>query len=213
MERLGTFGGGIQQPMGVSDGHTRGYAPTVDVFFFRNSKSKAQAEVADAVARREPVAERDATIPGVVAPTATTVDAVGARGVIQVLTPFPHIATHVIDTQLVRRFHLYWVSFITAIIHIPSYIAQGVASTILISPALISSLGRILPLGLLRQTEVLSCEGVQTADEFLAVIPVHPLHRTVISSEVRGIAAHHRLPQSLRHLGLTNIERGAQPFY
>ena len=33
-EHLDTFGGGIRRPMGVFGGHTRGYAPTADVFFF-----------------------------------------------------------------------------------------------------------------------------------------------------------------------------------
>ena len=80
------------------------------------SEGKAQAEVAVAARRVGAVTIRHAAVPRAVAPATATAHAVrptlGTGGIglrcacvttIPIITPFEHVATHIVDAQLVRR--------------------------------------------------------------------------------------------------------------
>ena len=120
-----------------------------------------------------------------------------------VLAPLPHVAAHVVQPQLVRSFGGNRMGGGAAVVPIPRHIINVVAAGVLVALAAVAAAGGILPLGLGGQTEVLPCHLVQLADERLAVVPAHILHRALqVAGEMAGVAAHHGLPQLLGDLGL-----------
>ena len=96
--------------------------------------------------------------------------------VIPIATPFPHVATHIVDAQLVGRLGGNGVGLVATVIIIPSHVAEGVAATILIASALVATASGKLPFRLGGQAEVLAGEGIQFGDKLLAIFPRNIIH-------------------------------------
>ena len=125
----------------------------------------------------EPI--RDTAAPRVAAPITAAENAARARrralrirlriaavAAFPVLTPLTHVTAHVVQSQLVRLLRAYRVSIATAVGCIPSHVTYAVARAVLVSSALASSAGRVLPLRLRRQAERFSRQLVQLRNEF-----------------------------------------------
>ena len=97
--------------------------------------------------------------------------------------------------------------FAGAIFVMPRHVTDIIAAAIFIASALAATACGKFPLGFGGQPEVLPGERVQFADKRLAIIPAHLLHRMASTFEFTGVAAHHRLPQFLRDLGLADVVR------
>ena len=181
-------------------------------------EDEAQPEVVVRVAGRvvEPV--RGAAEPGRVAPAATAAHAerptacAGGIGLgvavvtaVPVLTPFPNVACHVIDAEFVGLFCFHGMRLVVAIAFIPCHVVNAAAAAVLRVAALVAAAGSKFPFRFGGETETFAREGVQLADEGLAIVPRHRLHGQVVAFEVGRIAAHHCLPQCLRHLRLTDV--------
>ena len=107
----------------------------------RELEGKAKPDAVVPVVRVDDEPERNAAVPGVAAPTAATQNAVRARRrslrvrlrtaaviTIPVVTPFPHVAAHVVDAKFVGGLGAYRVSGDTTVIFIPSNITKSIAS-------------------------------------------------------------------------------------
>ena len=130
---------------------------------------------------------------------------IGTVSAINVLTPFPHIAAHVIDTQLVGRFLGYLMRGAAAVTLVPAQVRHRVGTGIFVAHRQASASSGIFPLGLGQHAVLTSSHLVQAPDEFLAVLPGHLLHGRLLILEVAGVTAHDALPQALRHLGLADV--------
>ena len=137
------------------------------------SEGKAQAEVEATVRREAAVTKRHAAEPRDEVPATATVHAerptIRTCGIVlrrtavstfPIATPFPYVATHIVDAQLVGRLFGYGVGLFVAIIPIPCHIVEGVAATILIASALVATASGKLPFRLGGQAEVLAGDGV-----------------------------------------------------
>ena len=153
------------------------------------SEGKAQAEVADTARRAAAETIRHAAFPREVDPATATAHA--ARPTIRtcgivlrrtavstfpIATPFPYVAGHIVDAQLVGRLGGYRVGLVGTVIIIPSHVAEGVAATILIASALVATTCGELPFCLGGQAKVLAGEGVQFANKGLAIFPRNKIH-------------------------------------
>lgn len=124
---------------------------------------------------------------------------------VPVLAPFPHIAAHVEQTQLVGCFGADGMGGGAAVIAVPCYITEFVAARVFVTLAAVPAASGVLPFGLGGQAEVLAGQLVQLGDERLTVIPAYALHGSLqVAGEASGVAAQHRLPQLLGDLGLTD---------
>ena len=146
---------------------------------------------ADATARlTDSTPSRHSTIQKVVAPATATDYAVrptiGACRIglssatvraIPVATPFPQVATHIVNAQLVGRLGGYGVSLVTAIVVIPSHITNLVAATVFVALAHVTTPSSIFPFCFSGQAEVFAGEGIQFGDKLLAIVPRHLLYR------------------------------------
>ena len=68
-----------------------------------------------------------------------------------------------------------------AVVVVPCYISEVVASAVLIVATAVAAPCSILPLRLCGQTEVLTGHGVELEEEVLAVIPTDIFHRKVVT--------------------------------
>ena len=156
------------------------------------SEGEAQAEGDVAIRRGVVDTNRNTTVPRTVAPATATDHAVRpsirtggivlrrtAITAIPVATPFPYVATHIVDAQLVGRLGGNGVSFRGTVIIIPSHIINRVAATIFVAPTLIATASGELPFGFGRQAEVLAGEGIQFANKGLTIFPRNVLYRQV----------------------------------
>ena len=156
-------------------------------------EDKAEPDQAATVVGVVDVAVSRPAVPVTAVPTATTIHAVrptgrtsgislgtAAIGAIPVLAPLLYVAAHIVDAQLIGLLGAYGMSLATRIF-CPSYIANGIAATVLIALTPITATGCKLPLCLGRQTEMLTSKRVQLRDESLAIIPADILHRSVIA--------------------------------
>ena len=156
------------------------------------SEGKAQAEGLATVRRVVVVTIRHAAVPREVVPATATVHAVRptirtcgivlrrtAVSTFPIATPFPYVATHIVDAQLVRRLGGYGVGLVATVIIIPSHIINRVAATILIAAAIVATTCGELPFRLGGQAEVLAGKGIQFGDERLAIFPRNIIHRIV----------------------------------
>ena len=156
------------------------------------SEGKAQAEVVVTVRRVAAGTIRHAAAPRVAVPATATVHAVRptirtcgivlrrtAVSTFPIATPFPYVATHIVDSQLVGCLGGYGVGLVATVIIIPSHVAEGVAATILIAAAIVATTCGELPFRLGGQAEVLAGEGVQFANKGLAIFPRNIFYRQV----------------------------------
>ena len=155
------------------------------------------------------VPKRDPTKSSIIEPTASTVNVVVARSrtlwiicerkgvfTIQVLTPFPYISAHIIDSQTIWVLDAHIVAASVTICCAPCHIFDFVTSSIF-GPTSLSTSGCIFPLSLGWQAEILTRLCVQTGDESLAIVPGHTLHRKLSALEIGWVIPHHSLPQRL----------------
>ena len=194
---------------------------------------KAQPEVVVPVVGRAVAAGGGPAVAGAAVPSAATVHAVkiglcgirhpgkadractrtcgirlGGRAVRAkpVLTPFPHIPAHVVDTQFVRRFRLDGMGVGTPIFIVPRHVTEVIAAAVLIATRGHTATSRKLPLRFGRQAEMSTCQCVELLKKGLAVVPAYILHRPLLFLlTLGGIASHHRDPQFLRHLCLADV--------
>ena len=137
------------------------------------SEGKAQAEDVATARRVEVATKRHAAVPRAEVPATTTVHAVrptiGTGGIglrcacvitIPIITPFVHVAGHIVDAQLVGRLGGNGVGLVGTVIIIPSHVGEGVATAVFIAPVVVASSGGKLPFSLGGQAEVLAGEGV-----------------------------------------------------
>ena len=156
------------------------------------SEGKAQAE--DVATERRVAVEtiRHAAVPRAVVPATATAHAVRptirtcgivlrrtAVSTFPIATPFPYVATHIVDAQLVGRLGGYGVSLVATVIIIPSHVAEGVAATILIAAAIVATTCGELPFRLGGQAEGFAGEGIQFGDKRLAIFPRNIFYRQV----------------------------------
>ena len=133
-------------------------------------EGEAKAEVAAAKARRVAEAKRRATVPIVVEPATATINpdrptvwtrriglSIAAIAAIPILAPFPHVAAHVIQAQLVRLLGLHGMCLTSTVTIVPGYIVYPTATAILGVIAPLSTTGGILPFRLGRQAESFTC--------------------------------------------------------
>ena len=129
-------------------------------------KHQPEADVADPVDRYEPEAVRYAAVPRKDAPTAAPVhtDRAGSRAgrvglrcgwIISkpIMTPFPHVAAHVIKPQFVGLLLANRMRLAATIRTIPRHLVYIVAATVFVTFALLATPGGIFPLRLRRQAE------------------------------------------------------------
>ncbi len=95
-----------------------------------------------------------------------------------------HIATHVVEAELVGLLGANGVSAVAAVIIIPCYIANVVAAAVFVVAAVVATTCGKLPFGLGGQTEVAACIAVETVDKGLTVVPTHAFNRQVVAFEV-----------------------------
>ena len=156
----------------------------VSLFLLKELLGKTQAEVAAAAAGRAAAPKRNTAVPRVAVPTATTAHAERARRrtlwvvlggttiiIVPVVAPLPYVATHVIQSQLIRFFLSNFVRFIFRVITILSHVTYYITSSVLVTLALVTPTGGIFPFCLGGQTEVSLSYLVQLTDKLLAVIP------------------------------------------
>ena len=133
-------------------------------------EGKAEAEDVVAIARRVAVTIRRATEPIVVEPATATNNpvrptpracrislSIATIAAIPVLTPFQHIAAHVIQAQLIRLLFLYGMCLTSTVNSAPGYIVYHAATAILGVIAPVATSGGILPLCFCRQAESFTC--------------------------------------------------------
>lgn len=131
---------------------------------------------------------------------------------IPVVAPFPHVAAHVVEPQLVGCLGGHVLRAITGValaiavagVVIPGHVVEVVAAGELVALALVATSGRKLPLGLGGQAEGSTRELVELGDELLALVPAHVVHGALqpLRGAGAGVVAHHRQPQFLGDLGL-----------
>lgn len=122
-------------------------------------KNNTEPNVFAAKARRVAVTAGNATAGSSVEPATAPSHAVGPRRRTRrvslriaaitarpILAPLPHITTHIIQAQFIRLFLFYGVCLATDIFPIPSHIAQGIATCILIPSTLLTTASSIFPL-------------------------------------------------------------------
>ena len=123
-------------------------------------KNNTEPNGVAAIARRAAETEGNATVVGsIVAPATAPIHAVGPRRRTRrvslriaaitarpILAPLPHITTHIIQAQFIRLFLFYGVCLAATIIRVPSHIAQGIATCILIPSTLLTTASSIFPL-------------------------------------------------------------------
>ena len=156
------------------------------------SEGKAQAEVVVTERRGVAVTIRHAAAPRVVEPATATVHAgrptIRTCGIvlrrtaitaIPITTPFPHVATHIVDAQLVGRLGGYGMGLVGVIVITPCHISEGVAAAIFVATAIVATASGELPFGFSGQAEVLAGEGIQFGDKLLAIFPRNIIHRIV----------------------------------
>ena len=139
------------------------------------------------------------------------------------MTPFPDVTRHIVDTERISCLTGYRMRLPATVRLVPRNRTYDVISAETGFGGRLSALRSILPLGLRRQTETqvtqLRCQHfVQLVDEGLTVVPTDIIHRVVRTFAVQlaflvvRIAllgegrTHHRLPQTLCHLRLTDTE-------
>lgn len=181
-------------------------------------EDKAQASAAARDLGRDAVPVRGAAAPQTADTAATAVHAVrptdcasriglgvAAVTAIPVLTPFPNVARHVVDAEFVGLFGFHGVRLAEAVARVPCHVVDTAASAVLCVAALVAAAGSKFPFRFGGEAEAFAREGVQTADEGLAVVPRHTFYWKVVAFEVGRIAAHHCLPKCLRHLRFTDV--------
>ena len=158
------------------------------IILFRESKT--EPEEAGRERGRAVTPEGHATVPRAVVPTAPTEHAVRARrgtrgirlsgaavGAAPVLTPFKHIAAHVVETEFIRLLCGNGMFLIAAIVLVPRYVCERVAAAVVVTFTSLAATGCIFPLGLCGQAELLACELVEFCDEGLTVVPGNVFYR------------------------------------
>ena len=156
------------------------------------SEGKAQAEVADTARRAVAETIRHAAVTRAVVPATATAHAVRptirtcgivlrrtAVSTFPIATPFPYVATHIVDAQLVGRLGGNGVGLVATVIIIPSHVAEGVAATILIAAAIVATTCGELPFRLGGQAEVFTGKGIEFANKSLAIFVGNVIHRIV----------------------------------
>ena len=124
-----------------------------------------------------------------------------------VLYPLPHVAAHVVQTQLIGPLPTDGMGSLSAVISIPADRSHVIAAGISIAPALPSAARRVLPLRFRRQTVSLAGQFVQFPQKYLDVVPINLLYGTPgAACERTWVVSHHRLPQRLRDLVLADLE-------
>ena len=136
-------------------------------------------------------------------------------------TPFPNVATHVVQAQLVGLLCAYGLGAVTwgsarlrrNVAPIPSHFIKPVAACVFIALALVAATSGKLPFGFSWQAEMHTRYLVQFADKSLAIVPSYHLHRTaevlgiaITWSEIARIGTHHSQPKGLRHFGFADAE-------
>ena len=100
--------------------------------------------------------------------------------------------------------------YTVGILSIPSDLINIIAASVAVAVAIVASSCSELPLGLTGQAECPACHLVKFSDKLLSIVPCHLLDRVVGAArlaaaiEIARIAAHHGLPQGLRHFGLSD---------
>ncbi len=123
-----------------------------------------------------------------------------------VLTPFPYIATHIIQPKFVIAFLANSVSCSIRVKCAPSNFKH------LITPCIFEALTKratprcVFPFSFARQTILFPCFFIEIFDKLLCVIPTHTIYWQVITYKTRGILSHDSLPLRLRHGVLTKKE-------
>ena len=126
---------------------------------------------------------------------------------IPVLAPFLDVARHVVDAEFVGLFGLHGMRLASAVAVVPCHVIDVAAAAELRVTALVAAAGSEFPFRFGGKAEVFARECVQLADEGLAVVPGNVSHGKVVTfvSVAGRIAAHHCLPQCLRHLRLADV--------
>ena len=124
---------------------------------------------------------------------------------IPVAAPFPHIARHVVQPQLVGHQPAHHMGRVAAVHLRPAHLHCVITSSKEIAARLPAASCRIFPLRLGGQSEAIACDAVQPADEFLHLDIRHLFHRQVVALEIGRIVAHDGRPQLLGHLVSTQI--------
>ena len=138
-----------------------------------NSKGQPQAMAVVAERRVAVGTIRRATAPGEAAPATATAHAepptfrsfwisLCATGIIfiPVAAPFPDIATHIVDAQLVGRLCSHKVSFFPRVITVPSHIINVIATTIFIATTIVATTTSKFPFCFSGEAEVLASQGI-----------------------------------------------------
>ena len=95
-----------------------------------------------------------------------------------ILTPFPHIATHVINTQLIGEFLAYRFGASWGIILFkPTHFFQVIAPRIEVVFGICSSSGSVFPLSFRKKTVAFSRLLVELLNEFFCLIPGDGFYR------------------------------------
>ena len=127
-----------------------------------------------------------------------------------VVAPFFHVATHVIDTELVglKGCHVigHGVAELRIFLTVVCHVIEIVAAAVGVALAVVAAACGKLPLSLGGQAEDLAVElggeqGVEPADEPLAVVPADITLRSIVT---RGRAVHYCIPEIIGHLGLAD---------
>jgi hypothetical protein len=127
--------------------------------------------------------------------------------VIDILTPLPDIAGHIVETQTVGRLRPHSMCTTSAVVAIPSNPVHITAPGILLTLSPASC--RILPFRLGGQTKRFApgASPLQSLDEILTIIPGNTLHWIIRASvKLRRIGAHDLFPLPLGHLSLPHPE-------
>ena len=124
-----------------------------------------------------------------------------------ITTPFPYVATHVIQAQLVVTFLFDRMQTLVVTLFRPSHFVQFVTPRIDIATAFVASTGSKLPLRFSRKAELKLSHLIQPLDEILTLIPIDSNGRKVVLPHNKSVVviAHHGTPKALRHYGLPNI--------
>lgn len=101
-----------------------------------------------------------------------------------VLTPFPHIAAHIIKAQFVRQLLAHGMCPALAVPIIPGDLAYVVAARVCIAFGLIASPACVLPFRIGRQSVFFPRQFVELAYEPLTVVPAYLFHRQVIALHI-----------------------------
>ena len=148
-------------------------------------KDEAKSEITIAVFGKIPTAFKDAATPCRAVEASATEDAVfatagtlgrglrrGGVGLHPVLTPFHHVAAHVIETQLVGQQLPHGMAVAMAIAAIPtSFPHLGAHTGIRGVVATDATTGGVLPFGFGGKTEFIACQLAQTCYENLGGVP------------------------------------------